>query len=137
MKTSAVMDGVRQMLCDRRMVPRSAGPLVGGSALFRKVESVSGDKAQSELLRPVDPTNPQPPKPPQTPDGKPRRVNVAVTPDAISAIEKVIERENVTLTEAVRRLLNYGYFVYRAVKEEGGELELQMADGTKKEVVFI
>jgi hypothetical protein len=109
----------------------------GGAHSSGRWESVPGNEARSELLSPTDPTDRQPPKPARTPDDKPRRVNVAVTPDAISAIEKVIERENVTLTEAVRRLLNYGYFVYRAVKEEGGELELQMADGTKKEVVFI
>jgi hypothetical protein len=101
---------------------------------------VSKNETQSEL-RPADPTSStqqRPPTPPQTPDdNKPRRINVAVTSEAIGALKIVMERENITLTEAVRRLLNYGYFVYHAVKEEGGGLELQTADGTKKEVVFV
>lgn len=50
---------------------------------------------------------------------KPRRINVAVTDETIAALELIMAREGVTLTEAVRRLIGYGDFVYRAVKEDG------------------
>lgn len=67
---------------------------------------------------------------------KPRRINVAVTEETIAALELVIEREGVTLTEAVRRLLGYGEFIYRAVKEDGGELGVHK-DGKYRELVIL
>jgi len=51
-----------------------------------------------------------------------KRINVAVNPDMVRALENVIEAEGVSLTEAVRRLIGYGDFVYRAVKQNHSEL---------------
>ncbi|MBP2321492.1 hypothetical protein JOF56_001877 [Kibdelosporangium banguiense] len=65
-----------------------------------------------------------------------KRVNVAVTPETVRALESVIEREGVSLTEAVRRLVGYGEFVYRAVKEENAHVLVKTADGVR-EVVLI
>jgi hypothetical protein len=67
----------------------------------------------------------------------PRRINVAVTPDMLAAIDRVIEREQVTLTEAVRRLIAYGDVVYRMVKEDGQTMVFRSKDGKEREVLLI
>ena len=66
----------------------------------------------------------------------PRRINVAVTPDMMNAIDLVIDSEMVTLTEAVRRLIGYGNFVYRS-KIDGAEILVRYPDGTERQVVFV
>ena len=63
---------------------------------------------------------------------EPRRINVAISPDTVRALEQVIENEGVTLTEAVRRLVGYGDFVYRAVRERGEQLLLKGPEGTRE-----
>jgi hypothetical protein len=68
----------------------------------------------------------------------PRRINVAINADMLAAIDRVIEREQVTLTEAVRRLITYGDFVYRAVKEDRASVILRPSDGgADREVVLV
>ncbi|HEX6360757.1 hypothetical protein [Actinophytocola sp.] len=67
---------------------------------------------------------------------EPRRINVAISPDTVRALELVIELEGVTLTEALRRLVGYGDFVYRAVRERGEQLLLTGTDGTREVVVL-
>lgn len=67
----------------------------------------------------------------------PRRINVAVTPDMMTAIDRVIEREGVTLTEAVRRLIGYGDVVYRSVREEGQTMFFRGEDGKEREILLI
>jgi hypothetical protein len=66
----------------------------------------------------------------------PKRINVAVTPEVIQALQLVIDNEQVTLTEAVRRLISYGDFIYRAVKQEGSEVLIRNGD-TTREVVLL
>jgi hypothetical protein len=66
----------------------------------------------------------------------PKRINVSVSPAMLAAIENVIVREQVTLTESVRRLIGYGDFVYRTVKDEG-ELFVRGQDGSEVTVVII
>lgn len=67
----------------------------------------------------------------------PRRINVAVTPDMMAAIDRVIEREGVSLTEAVRRLIGYGDVVYRAVRERDEDLLLRAADGKERQIMLV
>jgi hypothetical protein len=67
---------------------------------------------------------------------EPRRINVAISPDMVRALERVIENEGVTLTEALRRLVGYGDFVYRAVRECGEQLVVTGADGTREVVLL-
>ena len=67
----------------------------------------------------------------------PRRINVAVTPDMLAAIDRVIEREQVTLTEAVRRLIGYGDVLFRAVKEDGVRVVFRSGNGDEREIVII
>jgi Ribbon-helix-helix protein, copG family len=73
----------------------------------------------------------------RTPASPPRRINVAVTPDMLAAIDRIIEREQVTLTEAVRRLIAYGDVVYRMVKEEGQTMVFRSENGNEREVMLI
>ena len=67
---------------------------------------------------------------------EPRRINVAISPDTVRALQHVIDREGVTLTEALRRLVGYGDFVYRAVRERGEQLLLTGADATREVVLL-
>ena len=67
---------------------------------------------------------------------EPRRINVAISPDTVRALESVIEREGVTLTEALRRLVGYGDFVYRAVRQHGDQLFLNGTEGTREVVLL-
>lgn len=67
---------------------------------------------------------------------EPKRINVAVTPETVQALEAVIEREGVSLTEAVRRLIGYGEFVYRAVKEQNAEVLMKTEHGTREVVLL-
>jgi hypothetical protein len=73
----------------------------------------------------------------RAPASPPRRINVAVTPEMLAAIDRVIDREQVTLTEAVRRLLAYGDVVYRMVKEEGQTMVFRSDDGKEREILNI
>lgn len=70
------------------------------------------------------------------PRTEPKRINVAVSPDTVSALENVIEREGVTLTEALRRLIGYGDFVYRAVRENREQLVVKGPDGAREVVLL-
>lgn len=66
----------------------------------------------------------------------PRRINVAVTPETVAALNGVMDAEKVNLTEAVRRLVGYGDYVYRAAKHEGAQV-LVRNDETTREVVLL
>jgi hypothetical protein len=67
---------------------------------------------------------------------EPKRINVAISPDTVRALEAVIEREGVTLTEALRRLVGYGDFVYRAVRGNQEQLLVRGPDGTREVVLL-
>jgi hypothetical protein len=67
---------------------------------------------------------------------EPKRINVAISPEMVRALEHLIEREGVTLTEALRRLVGYGDFVYRAVREHGEQILLTGPDGTREVVLL-
>ena len=71
-----------------------------------------------------------------SPRAEPKRINVAVSPDTVRALENVIEREGVTLTEALRRLIGYGDFVYRAVRENREQLIVKGSEGTREVVLL-
>jgi hypothetical protein len=68
---------------------------------------------------------------------EPKRINVAVTPETVRALEALIEREGVSLTEAVRRLIGYGEFVYKAIKEQNSEVLVKSKDGSTREIVLL
>jgi hypothetical protein len=66
-----------------------------------------------------------------------RRINVAVNAVMLAAIDRVIEREHVTLTEAVRRLIGYGDFVYEVTKEQHSTLLVRDPGGDEREVIVL
>lgn len=66
----------------------------------------------------------------------PKRINVAVNVETVEALQRVIDREGVTLTEAVRRLIGYGDVMYRGVKEDGAELLLKTEEETKRVIIL-
>ena len=70
------------------------------------------------------------------PRTEPKRINVAVSPEMVRALENVIKHEGITLTEALRRLVGYGDFVYRVVKEGGEQLTVTGPDGTREVVLL-
>jgi len=65
-----------------------------------------------------------------------KRINVAVNPDIVRAIQLVMTHEHVNLTEAVRRLIGYGDFVYRAIKEINEDVLLRSGDKTREVVLL-
>jgi hypothetical protein len=65
-----------------------------------------------------------------------KRINVAVNPDIVRAIQTVMTHEHVNLTEAVRRLIGYGDFVYRAIKENNEDVLLRSGDKTREVVLL-
>ncbi len=73
---------------------------------------------------------------PHMSEQRPRRINVAVNDETVAALERIIEREGLTLTEAVRRLLGYGNFVYEAVRIDGAEV-LRRDGGKLREIVLL
>ncbi|HKN54796.1 MAG TPA: hypothetical protein VJX66_20010 [Amycolatopsis sp.] len=66
----------------------------------------------------------------------PKRINVAVNPETVEALQRVIDREGVTLTEAVRRLIGYGEVLYRAAKEDGAELLIKTETETRQVIIL-
>jgi hypothetical protein len=69
--------------------------------------------------------------------GAPKRINVAVSPEMLTAIATLVDREKVTVTEAVRRLVMYGDFIYRAVKENGATLIIRDPDNREREILLV
>ena len=66
-----------------------------------------------------------------------RRINVAVNGMMLAAIDRIIEREQVTLTEAVRRLIAYGDFVYEVTKKQHSTLLVRDPEGGEQEVIVL
>lgn len=73
---------------------------------------------------------------PATEPTQPRRINVAVNEEMVRALDLVIQREGVTLTEAVRRLISYGEFVYRTIKVDNAEILVRTSESTK-EIILV
>ena len=67
----------------------------------------------------------------------PKRINVAVNQKTLAAIEHVVESEQVSLTEAVRKLVSYGDYCYRAVNDQSATLIIREPDGSAKEIVLV
>lgn len=59
----------------------------------------------------------------------PQRINVAINVDMLAAIDRVIEREQVSLTEAVRRLVTYGELLYRSSRDDGATIVVKHTGG--------
>jgi hypothetical protein len=69
-------------------------------------------------------------------NSRPKRINVAVNPDVMAAIDRVIARDGVTLSEAVRRLLTYGDWVHRSVKDGSSTVVIRDASGERELLII-
>jgi hypothetical protein len=86
----------------------------------------------SVAAQPCGPASEQPPPGSRLPRlEEVKRVNVAVTPAMVAAIQLVMTTRQVDLTEAVRRLIGYGDLFYRAVTERGEDVLLRTDDTTR------
>ena len=56
------------------------------------------------------------------------RISVNVTPATQAALERVVEREGVTVTEALRRLVGYGDLVYETTQVHSDDLLIRRGD---------
>lgn len=63
------------------------------------------------------------------------RLNVNVTASTRAALDRVVSREGVTVTEALRRLVSYGDMVYRATRINDAELLIRRGDAVERIVV--
>lgn len=63
------------------------------------------------------------------------RISVNVTPATQEALERVVEREGVTLTEALRRLVGYGDLVYET-QVNGDDLLIRRGDSMERIVLI-
>jgi hypothetical protein len=66
-----------------------------------------------------------------------RRINVAVNATMLAAIDRISEREQITMTEAVRRLIAYGDFVYEVTRVQDSTLVVRDPGGDEREVVVL
>jgi hypothetical protein len=64
------------------------------------------------------------------PRGKAGRITVNVNHATQAAIDRVVEREGITATEALRRLVAYGDFVYEAARIRGDQVLVRSGDTT-------
>ncbi|MFJ9782228.1 hypothetical protein ACIRSS_21765 [Amycolatopsis sp. NPDC101161] len=63
------------------------------------------------------------------------RLTVNIGPSTAEALRLVAEKEGVTVTEALRRLVSYGELLYRAVKIDGKDVLFR--DGKETQQVLI
>ncbi|RKT53098.1 hypothetical protein [Saccharothrix australiensis] len=92
-----------------------------GGAERRGAKGKSGD----------DPTD----KNPQSAD-KPTRLSVNISPATEEALQMIVDREGITMTEAVRRMVGYGRVLYETVAVNGDEILLRR-DGETSRIIII
>lgn len=63
------------------------------------------------------------------------RMTVNIGPATAEALQMVVDHENVTITEAVRRLIAYGELIYRTVKVE--KKDVLIRDGNETQLVLL
>jgi hypothetical protein len=66
----------------------------------------------------------------------PTRITVNIGPDTERALRMVMDKEHVTLTEAVRRLIGYGDLLYRTIKVDGKDVLIRQ-DGATQQVLLV
>jgi len=70
------------------------------------------------------------------PRSKLSRISVNVTPATQAALDRIVEREGITVTEAFRRLVGYGDLVYETTKIDGDDLLVRRGD-TLERIVLV
>lgn len=64
------------------------------------------------------------------------RITVNIGPETERALRALMEREHITLTEAVRRLIGYGELLYRTIKLDGKDVLIRH-DGETQQVLLV
>jgi hypothetical protein len=64
------------------------------------------------------------------------RLSVNITPATQAALDRLVEREGVTVTEALRRLVGYGDLVYETTQVNGDDILIRRGD-TIERIVLI
>jgi hypothetical protein len=64
------------------------------------------------------------------------RISVNVTPATQAALDRMVEREGITVTEALRRLVGYGDLVYETTQVNGDDILIRR-DGVLERIVLI
>jgi hypothetical protein len=66
---------------------------------------------------------------------KPTRLSVNISRDTFDALQEIASDKDITITEAVRRLIGYGIIVYRA-NRDGYEILLRR-DGKLEKILLV
>jgi hypothetical protein len=66
----------------------------------------------------------------------PTRITVNIGIETERALRMVMDREQITLTEAVRRLIGYGDLLYATVKVDGKDVLIRH-DGSTQQVLLV
>ncbi len=66
-----------------------------------------------------------------------RRTTVNLDMPTVAIVENIMAREGVNLTEAIRRAIGYGGFVYDAIKVDRAEVLIRKSDGSEHEIVLL
>jgi hypothetical protein len=64
------------------------------------------------------------------------RLSVNITPATQAALDRLVDREGVTVTEALRRLVGYGDLVYETTQVNGDDILIRRGE-TIERVVLI
>ena len=64
------------------------------------------------------------------------RLSVNITGATEEALHTMVEREGVTMTEAVRRLIGYGMVFYQADKIDGDEVLIRRGEQIERIVIL-
>lgn len=72
---------------------------------------------------------------PRTGVEKPTRLSVNISRATAEALREVSRDKDVSMTEAVRRLIGYGIVVYRAVRD-GGEVLIRRDDKAERLILL-
>lgn len=91
-----------------------------GSKLESKNESTENEEVQSLPSK----------APPRT-----TRLSVNISRDTVDALQFISDERGISVTEAVRRLIGYGFVVYKAIRE-GGEVLIRRGDKVEKIVIL-
>lgn len=63
------------------------------------------------------------------------RLNVNITPATQAALDRLVEREGVTVTEALRRLVGYGDLVYETTQVNGDDILIRRGETIERIVL--
>jgi hypothetical protein len=66
---------------------------------------------------------------------KPTRLSVNISPATEQALQMLADREGVTTTEALRRLVGYGRVLYEATAVDGDDVLIRRGEHTERIII--